>query len=85
MSESGIPSRKQNGPDGFLVVRGKTRGKGRNGGRNGKARNVSNRKIMVIDPVTWEILFIRPEENFPDRPKPTNSEILMAEVADRYR
>jgi hypothetical protein len=40
---------------------------------------------MVIDPITWEVTYIEPEDNFPPRPKLTNSEILMAEVADRYR
>jgi len=83
LSESGIPNRKQNGPDGYLVVRGKTRGKAKNGGRHGKPRKLVSR--MVIDPITWEVSYIEPEDNFPPRPKLTNSEILMAEVADRYR
>ena len=78
MSESGIPRVKQSGEDGFLVVRGKTRSKGRNGGRNGKARKLVSR--MVIDPITWEVTYIEPEDNFPPRPKLTNSQILMAEL-----
>ena len=78
MSESGIPRVKQSGENGFLVVRGKTRGKAKNGGRNGKARKLGRR--MVIDPITWEVTFIEPEDNFPPRPKLTNSQILMAEL-----
>ena len=78
MSESGIPRVKQSGENGFLVVRGKTRGKAKNGGRNGKAHKLGRR--MVIDPITWEVTYIEPEDNFPPRPKLTNSQILMAEL-----
>ena len=75
-----LPHRKRNGKEGYMVARGKHKSPASKGGRNS---SVVTRKAnyTTIAPVTFEVIEHKPTPP----PNLTRKQMLMGEIADRYR